>query len=811
MGQRVLYKRGFLTLAGALLLLSCARETAEGDCIHILAEDLYGTTKTLLVSDGIENKITSTVLAAYSKGKLYRTAYYIGDGSSLSLTLENGQAYTVYALVNTGDTRSLFPEFESSVGAITYRLTSYDSGADCVNARGIPMAGSASVTGGSGPSTIGVKRLLAKVTTVIHCDWPGATVTGGQVCNMNSVLRPFGTSAMASSADSFTFTPERHLCQAGSSSATLVFFVPENIQGSVAGIASASEKTHDNNAAVNSMRERLTYLEVSVSGSGLYQGEILYRSYLGSNSTDNFDIVRNCSYTWDITYAEDNLSHDEWKIDNSLDDRRELSVPAALYLIPGEDVSLGDYLDTNMPLTSVGWQLNDSYLGADLVAAVHNGSNAGGLSFTMDDSRAPADYGNRLLSISPLSNPRAGLGGNSTIYVVDELIGWKNTLAGPVYNMVSGNSGSGDKYFVTPGKSVKTMVDFRVYYGDDELREMVDRHLLDKGWSRWNFTETPYQGISGVLVGDIGEDYDIVRYSAGATVLPGDYPVRAQTMDGSYADAFIHVNDTRVLRWVDRSSVVPSDGVIAYRYLSENKILLLLDSNSGYVQAGGTTFTKDNSPFHFTALDRSLRSSAIPGGYVGVPFEGGAIHAGNYTGKLSITYDSPFATKDVYNTQIGNKTASGLLTLVPKLTSNLSDSGRHVITIKAKHGYDDNTTHAIEAIVRANNAVFSELALTPAISRVTVGATVTLTATRYSYRVIDDDLMMDSATVLPGSNSNLTWIGAPNGVFTATHPGNYRVTAIFMGDNAAYADIEVTASDVDVSGEWENGGSIVLD
>lgn len=811
MGLGLLYKRGILTL-GLILLAGCSKERVQQGLFNILADDMPGATKTLLSSEGIENRITSTVLAAYTNGKLYRTAYYSGNGSSLAFTLENGQTYSVYALVNTGDSRALFPEYESAIGSLTYRLTSYDSGTDCVNSRGIPMAGTATATGGDIAVSIRVKRLLAKVTATIHCNWPGATVTSGVVRNMNSVLKPFGSSAMISSADSFSFNPERQDCAPGSSSATMVFYVPENLQGAVAGIQTSAQKSHEHSAAVNSMKDCLTYLETTVSGSGLYDGEIVYRSYLGGNSTDNFDIVRNCTYTWDLTYTEDNLCHDEWKMDNSLDDRRTLSVPDALFFIPGENVRIGDFLDTNMPFESIKWLIGPRLSRADLVGALHNTSDVSGLSFTVDNSQSPFNYGNRRLFISPVSNPRTGLIGNTIIYVVDEQISWMNTLLGPVYNMVSGSQGNGYKYFVTPGKETNAEVAFSVLYNDDDAGEKVISTHLGKGGNRWTYTDQPYQGISGQLLGDVGEDHDHIRYSASSTVLPGDYPITAETMDGSYSNAFIHVNDTRTLSWANRSSAVPSAsaGVIAYRLLSENKILLMLTNNCSFATLGGTGFNQNNSPFQFMASDRSSRVGNLPGNYAGVPFEGAALHSGNYSRKLDISYNGSLTTNGVYSPKIGNKTASGILTLVPRVTANLSGSVRHVITIKAKNGYDDNTSHAIEAVIRARNGEFSELALSPAISRVTVGSTVTLVPTLYYFRVVDDEIMEETATVISATNSSLVWTGASRGVFTATHPGNYRITATFRG-STAYADIEVTSSDIDVSGEWDNGGSIILD
>lgn len=810
MGLGIPYKRGILTIGLAVLAAGCSKQERNADCFHIQALCMEGATKTLLNSDGIESKVTSTVLAAYSNGKLYRTAFYAGDGSSLALTLENRQPYTVYALVNTGDTRTLFPEYESEVSNLTYRLTSYDSGDDCVNSRGIPMAGSASAIGGGGGVSIGVKRLLAKVRATIKCDWPGASVLSGRICNMNAVLKPFGTSAMTSTDDSFTYSPEIHEWTGGSS-ATLIFYVPENMQGNVSGILSPNDKTHEHNAAVASMRDCLTYMETRVSGNWLYDGEITYRSYLGRNSTDNFDIERNCIYSWDITYTEDNLSHDEWKMDNSLSDLRTLSVPEELFLVPGEKVRLGDYVNTNMPYSSIGWTIGPVSTGADLVGAVNNMDNLEGLSFTVDDALPPLGYGSRVISIGPVSNPRGGLGGRTSVFVADQAIAFRNTLHGPVFNMIDRYASGGDKYFVTPGKDTDAQVDFSVCYNDDRLGQTVSRPLPGLGGKRWQVSQQPFDGISGQIIGDTGQDYDLVNYSVAADVLPGDYPISATTADGSKDDAYLHVNDTRTLRWVDRSSAVPSTsaGILACRLIADNKLVLIIKPGSTYAKAG-TAFTRNNTPFQFTASDRSLKSGAVQG-YAGAAFEGEALHAGNYTGKIGITYDGSLATNRVYNVTAGNKTVSGILTLVPIITSDLSDKERHVITIKAKNGYDANTTHDIEAVIRAKTGVSNELALSPAISRVTVGSTIMFTATLYSIWLMSSGLRDFSPAVLSNSNPGLTWSGAPGGVFTATHPGNYRITATYTGGITAYADIEVTASDIDVSGEWENGGSVVLD
>ena len=796
MGFRVLHKRKLL-IAAFLTLLSCSREKVfpEGS-FRLDIASFDGETKSLLGGSQIESKVTGVTLAAYSRGRLYRCTYSAGNGSSIPFRLENEEEYNVYALVNTGDSRSRFPEYESDIPGLEYNLTSYNSGTSSVLSMGIPMAGRAQVTGGGTPPAIQVKRLLARVTAHVECGWPDASVQYGVIGNMNGRLLPFGESAMEGPGDAFSFLPEKHVASGGSS-ADLVFYVPENLQGSVGGISAPEEKSHERNASVDAMKDRLTYLEVLVSGTGLYNGEIRYRSYLGANSANNFDIVRNSSYNWTLTYGEDGLSDDNWKKDNDLEDLRELQTAGPLYVIPGESVSLKDYVTTNMPLGRIGWSMSWNEMGADLLADVHNAENLQGVSFTVDDSHDADDYGNRVVNIVPLANPRLGLGGNVNVYVVDEQIAWRNTTAG--------------KYFVTPGRHVDGDADFYVTYLDDDLRDRVTVHMKGKGGDRWNCTG----GINPTLLGDTGKDYDQVRFSPLPTTLPGDYPINAMTSDGSSASATVHVNDTRSIMWTDRSTAVPSgNGFIGYRYLSENKVVVILASGERYTTAGGLSFTAANTPFTFVAGDRSAKVSDLSASYKGVPLEGALLLGNNYQNRIGITMDSPLSIGAVSTRYYGGSYYSGNLMLIPSVGANLSNASSYTIYIQAKNGYDNATRHTAEARIRVGSGTFYELALTPAISKVTVGATVTLTARFYTFTVSEDELRDNYYVTLSPSNSSLTWTGATRGVFTATEPGNFRITASYYNRgqyHTAYADIEVTSSDVDVNSGWDGSEHIVLD
>ena len=267
-------------------------------------------TRSILTDPDIETKVTGVTLAAYSGGALDAFGYY-SSPHSMTLSLVPGRSYTVYALVNMGDMRNSLPASESDLYNLTYTIPSYTGGSTSVNSRGIPMSGSIDYVTGSSNTVIPVRRLLAKVTANLSCDWDDAAITSVKVHGMNGRLRPFGDSAARGASDML----EEVECSTGdgASSGTCVFYVPENRQGTVAGITDSSDKSHERNQTVSGMRERLTYLETSVSTSGSITGTVTYRSYLGRNATSDFDIEGNVRYGWTIVFREDHLQESTWK------------------------------------------------------------------------------------------------------------------------------------------------------------------------------------------------------------------------------------------------------------------------------------------------------------------------------------------------------------------------------------------------------------------------------------------------------------------------------------------------------------------
>ena len=297
----------------ALLLAACQAERPEPTVFGLAeAEPWTAPTRSLLTASDIETRKTGVTLAAYADGSLAAAGHYASGLEAMALDLEPDRTYTVYALVNMGDMTSAIPLSESELNTLTYRITSYTEGAGALASRGLPMAGKLTWPGKG--TAIPVRRLLAKVTAHLSCDWEGAAIREVRVRNLNRVLRPFGDAVREEDWDQQEFH-----AGTGASSGTFVFYVPENRQGTIGGIGTSQDKSPDRNTTVNARKEDLTYLETSVtSTASALAGEITYRSYLGGNATTDFDIRRNGLYDWTVVYHGDRTQDQDWKRDGDI-------------------------------------------------------------------------------------------------------------------------------------------------------------------------------------------------------------------------------------------------------------------------------------------------------------------------------------------------------------------------------------------------------------------------------------------------------------------------------------------------------------
>ena len=300
-------------LTAAALIYGC-RETAP-ECIGSITfgysiEDFSASSRSTLTSDRIEDRIESVSLFIYHQDRLIFSDYREDGFSGMTAELEYGWEYDIYALIHRGDMRGTMPADRSSkpLSGLIWNVPSYRH----INEGGLPMAGRLEgFKAGKDDPTITLKRLFAKVCVDIGFAYEGATVKEVKVLNLNGALKPFGTSC-ASAHSSIMVDIE-----SDDGSGTYVFYVPENMQGQIGTASNAHEKNPDLDPAIRAKKDVLTYMEVSVdmNGQGGYLGSVTYRSYLGNSSTGNFDIRGNCQYNWKVTYFEDNLQYDDWKVD----------------------------------------------------------------------------------------------------------------------------------------------------------------------------------------------------------------------------------------------------------------------------------------------------------------------------------------------------------------------------------------------------------------------------------------------------------------------------------------------------------------
>lgn len=357
-------KQRLIGLALLLVAVACMKEqgtdrTERAVRCHFNIKTTPGwVTKSTLSSADVEDRITNLTIGIYRDGELFAKTYYEAPLPELDFTLYKGQLFKVYAMANMGDQSERLPKEEAALETFSWRLTSYRGAlGEDVNSVGMPMAGTISVQPGeSEDRCIRLQRLLSKVTVHLSCTWPGGRIAGARLCNMNARLLPFGISAIREPVDVYTGTPEEENVLGEGREEALVLYVPENRQGCIEGISSALEKSHEANAEVDSRKRCLTYLEVEVEGSGLYEGRMTYRNYLGNNATDSFEIERNKAYVWKIEYSENNLSRDEWKYGNELEDNRTLEVQSPVYVQPGASVVFGDYVTSNIPKSALTWR-----------------------------------------------------------------------------------------------------------------------------------------------------------------------------------------------------------------------------------------------------------------------------------------------------------------------------------------------------------------------------------------------------------------------------------------------------------------------
>lgn len=193
----------------------------------------------------------------------------------------------------------------------------------------------------SGPAT----WLFSKVVlTVDHSAFDGGAANFQDYFLNNSVyirqpnlkLLPFSSGSVSSSEASdrgvSDVDGDRDVSMSQAHAGSYVFFVPENMKGTVSSVDDSSKKNKDNGSIPSSVRDYATFLEFRGSlgpAAGGFSGDVKYQFYLGGNARTDFNLQRGKAYNVTLSFTVGNLfGSPKWMVSPSLTDHRRFQVTA---------------------------------------------------------------------------------------------------------------------------------------------------------------------------------------------------------------------------------------------------------------------------------------------------------------------------------------------------------------------------------------------------------------------------------------------------------------------------------------------------
>lgn len=261
-----------------------------------------------------ENFIGDVQLAAYRVSDHTLTACTTGS----TMALPAGCGYKFYALVNCPEMD--FPISESALQECRISLSGRESFPD-----GLPMAGMKEVwvSGPDAKISLEVKRLVARMEFKFEDrDALGFKPAYVKIRQAAADIAPWKDSKATAASDG-DYAREEELSRFGA-----LLYLPENLRGKIPGITSPEGRVP---SALGPESDLYTYLEVGMDfpeGGVIIsnpdrkesRSDVIYRLYLGGNSTDDFDIRRNVDFSITLTATEATLLDGgmEWTVDSDL-------------------------------------------------------------------------------------------------------------------------------------------------------------------------------------------------------------------------------------------------------------------------------------------------------------------------------------------------------------------------------------------------------------------------------------------------------------------------------------------------------------
>lgn len=284
--------------------------------------------------------ISEICLLAYdSNGKLGSS--YFGPSSGTNLSLRVGMEYDLFALANTGDLSDCLLTREE---ALSYKC----DWKKCMDEKGMPFScryDKVQVTFDKmEPVRLNFRRMVSVYDFCLDTESLGASfsVTAVRMKNVARSVSAFTDNKVTAVSDAMDgdYAVKSELQKLNSSSGHITLYVPENMQGNLLeGNSDPAMKSADN-VKMAAWKSLCTYIEVvgNYSNKGLNTEGTTFRMYLGTNQTDNFDVIRNRINQIKFSLTAHGVFQDNWKADKGLvtDNRTMCFSPSSLSIRYGE-------------------------------------------------------------------------------------------------------------------------------------------------------------------------------------------------------------------------------------------------------------------------------------------------------------------------------------------------------------------------------------------------------------------------------------------------------------------------------------------
>lgn len=301
------------------LALSCVEEfecpvpgQKETFCV-VFDPKPHQVSRSIIAPD--ETNIYDFNVCLYSGGVLVDYAFS-NSGEAVSIDLNSQTSYNVYALANVGKIEPCLTEDEMAKYVFSVsEITDIEEI--------LPYAGvcrDVSVSRSGERVCILMQRLVSKIFfSVDKSALDGLEIRSARLCQSALCVRPFKTGGSAAElaeevADGdYCTSKDLELLNSGEE---VFFFALENCQGVL--LPENEEPWEKIPFALGQKADLATYIEVDChfDGSGICEGDVTYRIYLGQDNCKDFNILRNSMLKVSLCLTLDGLKEEvTWRVE----------------------------------------------------------------------------------------------------------------------------------------------------------------------------------------------------------------------------------------------------------------------------------------------------------------------------------------------------------------------------------------------------------------------------------------------------------------------------------------------------------------